>query len=201
MKTKLRTACRFRVTFTDKFSKQKINNPYSEIIIYGNQSLSTFAQAIVKSFGFYYDHCYGFYSNLNDKYKSEEMYELFTELPDIEHTEGAGGVYRTRISDVFPKVGKKMLFLFDYGDNWEFIVEIKYLWKEYNDLEYPVVLRTVGKLPEQYPTLKDENHFHEEEWFNEDCSLCKELREQGIEMKWYPDEPEIGIKKIKKWIN
>ena len=34
----------------------------------------------------------------------------------------ARSVKRTRISEAFPKVGTKMIFLFDYGDDWRFRV-------------------------------------------------------------------------------
>lgn len=47
--------------------------PWRRIVILGNQSLYDFAEAINEAFGFMFDHCFGFYSNLEDRkmYKSE----------------------------------------------------------------------------------------------------------------------------------
>jgi hypothetical protein len=53
---------------------------YRDVAVLETQSLSTLKRAIVNSFGFYFDHCYGFYDNLKDIYKSKEMYELFTDI-------------------------------------------------------------------------------------------------------------------------
>lgn len=167
MKRKTKKVCRFKATLVDEPSDLEKSKLYSEFIIYGNQSLSTLAQTIVKAFKFDYDHCYGFYDNLNDIYKSEEVYELFTELPDIEHTEGAGGVYNIKISKVFTKIGKKMLFLFDYGDGWKFVIQLDEVWEEKSKSKYPKILRTVGNLPEQYPPL-EEFEDEDEDWFHED---------------------------------
>lgn len=190
MKVKQRTVYKFKITLVDGPRVPK-PNPYSMLAIRGDQSLSTLAKTIVKSFKFDYDHCYGFYDNLDDIYKSEEIYEIFTELPDIEHTEGAKGVYRIKISKVFTKIGKKMLFLFDYGDGWKFVVRFDRSLLENQDSKYPLIIKTVGNLPEQYPPLDEgDDEYEDDDWFHEDCPLCRELKEQGVEMKWYPDDPD-----------
>jgi len=96
---------------------------YRDIEIAGTASLYTLAQAITWSFDFDFDHAFGFYSKLKGKiYDSPVRYELFV---DIGEGEGdARSVKRTRVIKVFPSVGTKMRFLFDYGDEWEFLVEL-----------------------------------------------------------------------------
>ena len=96
---------------------------YRDIEIAGTGSLYTLAQAIVRSFDFDFDHAFGFYSKLKGNiYDSPVRYELFV---DIGEGEGdARSVKRTRIIKAFPSVGTKMRFLFDYGDEWEFLVEL-----------------------------------------------------------------------------
>jgi len=49
-----------------------------------------------------------------------------------------------------------MLFLFDYGDEWRFVVELKEINQaEKCDLK-PKILESIGKAPEQYPPCEDE---------------------------------------------
>ena len=68
----------------------------------------------------------------------------------------ARSVKRTRISEAFPKVGTKMIFLFDYGDDWRFRVAL--IGKDHNEprAKYPRVIASVGEAPEQYPDFEDE---------------------------------------------
>ncbi len=131
--------------------------PWREIAMLGSQSLYHFAEAINEAFGFMFDHCFGFYSNLGERamYDSKEIYELFTDLEDVEHTLGAKGVKRVKISEVFKDREKKMLFYFDYGDSWYFLVELKDI--EETDIKefYPVLLDSYGENPEQYPPLEE----------------------------------------------
>lgn len=131
--------------------------PWREIAILGSQSLYDFAEAINDAFGFMFDHCFGFYSNLEGRtmYDSKEIYELFADLEDVEYTPGAKGVKEVKISEVFREIGKRMLFLFDYGDNWYFVVELKDIQATSMDKMYPFLLKSFGKSPEQYPPLEE----------------------------------------------
>jgi hypothetical protein len=54
------------------------------------------------------------------------------------------------VADAFPQVGQTMMFLFDYGDNWRFTVEVIGFGEKAPRTRYPRVLRQVGKPPEQY---------------------------------------------------
>jgi hypothetical protein len=44
-----------------------------------------------------------------------------------------------------------MLFLFDYGDEWRFKVELLRLGEKVPKARYPKVLASVGQAPPQYP--------------------------------------------------
>lgn len=140
-------------TGSGEYIKEKT---YREIAVLSSHSLSTLARAIVTSFGFDFDHCYGFYDNLTDTYKSKEMYELFTDIPE-DPTPGALGVTHVKITKAFDRIGKKMLFLFDYGDNWHFIVELIDIFSLEKQDKYPKILKKLGKAPEQYPELDEED--------------------------------------------
>ncbi len=70
------------------------------------------------------------------------------------------GVKGVVVSQVFEK-GKKLLYLFDYGDEWRFIVECKGVSKAESG-EYPRVLGSKGEAPEQYPDYDEENEDDDE---------------------------------------
>ena len=134
---------------------QNKNKCWREIAILGRDTLYSFGEAIVKSFNFYFDHCFGFYSNLKEQYHDSKIqYELFADLPDVEPTP-AGSVKKTKISTVFENVGNKIMFLFDYGDGWRFLVELKEIKNPEMGKSYPVLLSSAGDPPEQYPPCED----------------------------------------------
>lgn len=144
----------FRVTLDDNFRISDKEELWREIEALSSQTLSTLARAIVESFGFDFDHCYGFYDNLANTFKSKEIYELFTDLGE-EPTEGAFGVEHIKITKPFDKIGKKMRFLFDYGDNWNFTVELLEI-KTADNGTYPRTTKKFGKAPEQYPDYNED---------------------------------------------
>ena len=128
---------------------------YRVLEIAGTSSLYTLAQAIVRSFDFDFDHPFGFYSKLKGNiYDSPVRYELFV---DIGEGEGdARSVKRTRVIKAFPSVGTKMRFLFDYGDEWEFLVELVKRKPKEPQVKLPRLLISAGKAPAQYPDPEDE---------------------------------------------
>lgn len=123
---------------------------YRDIEIEGTKSLSDLAEAIVGAFDFSFDHAYGFYSNLKNPYeRSGERYELFADMEDTDSD--AGSVEKTKVQQVFTAVGKKMLFLFDYGDEWHFQVEVAAVGEKAPKMRYPRLVATKGEAPSQYP--------------------------------------------------
>ena len=128
---------------------------YRDLELPSGGSLEDLAAAIVGAFGFDLDHAFGFYSSLGYRYHdAEERYELFADLGQAD--EGVRGVRRTKLGAAFPEVGKKMLFLFDYGDEWRFKVELIGLGRKEPKAVYPRVLKRVGEAPPQYPGLEED---------------------------------------------
>lgn len=126
-----------------------------EIEVLENANLYKLAETIMDSYNFNFDHCFGFFSKIqeNQFYDSEKKYELFTDLIEegesIEPT-GAGSVKKTKVKDVWQSIGYKMMFLFDYGDNWQFVVELKGFDERDTGKKYPIILSKSGKAPRQY---------------------------------------------------
>ena len=136
-----------KVTQTDWYGHVR-GFPYRLIAIPEEASLYDLGHAILSAFQFDRDHLFGFYNDLHDYSHSQEGYEL---------SSGAGfmgsfpGVKRAKISKVFPEPKKKMLFVYDYCDEWRFIVQSKGRALPVEGLKYPVVIESYGENPEQYP--------------------------------------------------
>ena len=135
-----------KATLSDWYGKVR-GQPFRVLEIPGDFTLYSLAEAIVDSFGFYFDHPFGFYDNIKKWPNSNEGYELFA---DIGEESEFKGVKRTKISKAFDQIEKKMLFLFDYGDEWHFIVELKGIELSKAGERYPFVAESIGGAPSQY---------------------------------------------------
>ena len=127
-----------------------------KIQIGGDKTLYKFAEVIVGAFGFDFDHCFGFYDNFKRYHDSKKAYELFVDIGEEAVTPTAKGVEKTKIAQAFQNPGEKMLFLFDYGDEWHFTVELKEIKNAEKQNGKPVILKSIGKAPEQYPACEGE---------------------------------------------
>jgi hypothetical protein len=122
---------------------------YRDIEIPSEDSLYELAATIVQAFDFDLDHAFGFFSKMGHHvFDSPVRYELFA---DLEGGTESGSVKRTKVTQAFPAVGVKMQFLFDYGDDWRFRVEVIGLGEKTPKARYPKLLKIVGKAPPQYP--------------------------------------------------
>ncbi|RKY37301.1 MAG: hypothetical protein DRP78_01435 [Candidatus Omnitrophota bacterium] len=142
----------FAVSVKDHYGNNKASR---HIQIAGTKSLYNFAKVITQSFDFYFDHCFGFYDNLKCYHDSENAYELFVDIGEEPESAKIKGVKKTKIFQAFKKRGEKFLFLFDYGDSWNFVVELKQIKKAKKwDLK-PVILKSIGNPPVQYAPLDE----------------------------------------------
>jgi len=141
-----------KTILSDWYGKVK-GRPYRVLAIPEGFSLYRLAEAIVDSFGFYFDHPFGFYDNIKQWTKSKEGYELFADIGEESDFKGVG---RIKINQVFNEIQKKMLFLFDYGDEWHFVVEFKGIESPKENEKYPSVLESIGDAPPQYGEPEEE---------------------------------------------
>ena len=136
-----------------RLSKEKGKKITRIIAISGKKSLYQLAGAIVRSFNFFFDHCFVFYSEVDDqrpKFEHKEIYELFVDIGEESTAPHARGVKNVKVEEVFTETGKTMLFRFDYGDNWRFSVELRKVRAMIPGEKLPVVEKIVGKAPLQY---------------------------------------------------
>ena len=147
-------------TYIFKSSVFRTKSVARDIEVPASTSLYKLAEAIVAAYDFDFDHCFGFFSTIAESryFDSDRKYELFTDLieegQDLEPT-GASSVKKTKVSDVWRTIGDKMLLLFDYGDNWLFVVELSGFGIKDPKVKYPRVVKSVGKSPEQYPDVEE----------------------------------------------
>lgn len=121
--------------------------PFRVLAIPEDYTLYKLAASILGSFDFYFDHPFGFYDNIKRWNQSEEGYELFADMGEESEFKG---VKRTKVNKVFNQIGKKMLFLFDYGDEWHFIAELMGIESQKGGVRYPFIVESFGEAPSQY---------------------------------------------------
>lgn len=128
---------------------------YRDIEIDSDRSLFELAHVITKAFGFDFEHAFGFFNRLTGRvFSSPVRYELFAD----EETGGeARSVHQATIAQAFPRANSKMLFVYDYGDEWCFRVEVREISNLPPESTVPRVTAEVGKAPEQYPVAIDDN--------------------------------------------
>lgn len=99
-------------------------------------------EAIQQAVDFDNDHLYAFFVARNEHAQAKVTYD-----------DENGGIFETRIRDVFPLPAKQFLFyLFDYGDCWTFkIMKSRKKEREPEDgVSYPRLVTETGKKPIQY---------------------------------------------------
>jgi hypothetical protein len=149
--------CVFKVTANGSSVCGELDpKPWRTIAIPESATLYRLAEAINEAFEFLFDHPFGFYDNFNDPYRSETGFELFADIGEESHYPG---VKKTEIRAAFPDTGARLLFFFDYGDEWFFPVElIEYRYPQPGKT-YPVTLEKIGESPEQYPPPEEEEDY------------------------------------------
>lgn len=184
-----------RVTYLEK------KPVWRDILILGSQTFEDLAEAIIDSMGWDNDHMHGF--SLPERQRKDYFYytpfTFFVEgwEDDPHPTYKSNQIMICNINyDAYPK----LRFEFDFGDSHMFEVHltgIRKLQKGESVKTLPKIIDQRGIAPEQYPPLdEDEDELNDQNWVHEDCKLCQELKNQGVEMKWYPDHIPIEKKVV-----
>jgi hypothetical protein len=140
-------------TTTHVFRVELRPDLYRDIEVFSGMPLDYLAAAIVEVFGFDFDHLYGFYSKLTGNvYASTPRYEVPAMLDDPD----ALNVEEVAIEAAFRRVGKALLFIFDFGDNWRFRVMFTGRGRMPADGRYFRLVGSLGDTPPQYPMTEEE---------------------------------------------
>lgn len=150
---------RIKAVLSDYYGRVK-GMPYRVLAVPEGFTLYGLGEAILYAFDFCFDHAFGFYDNVKNWTLSSERYELFKDLeegtltPDPFNT--AHSVKKTRVRQAFDIVGKMMLFLFDYGEEWRFILRLEAIEHPKEGVKYPLIVKSVGEPPPQYEEIEDD---------------------------------------------
>ena len=137
----------FKVIQSD--CKGKVRATRTRILaIPGRITLFEFAGEICREFHLGFDHMFGFYNNIKNFYQSTEGYEF--SVTTRETWEGKvrpefKGVVKIPVNRAFEEKGKKMLFLFDYGDECYLRVELLEICNPEPGKHYPTLEKSEGK--------------------------------------------------------
>ncbi len=120
-------------------------------------TLFDLADTLTAAIGFDLDHAFGFHSDLKDPFAKnmECEYTLFADQDDARLTSDTG-VENTKINEVFEE-GDSMLFHFDYGDDWRFLIQCESIEMTRSTRKRPQILEVLGQFPEQYPDVEEED--------------------------------------------
>ena len=124
----------------------------ADVVVGGDCSLYDLAAFIIKSVGFDFDHAFEFCDNLDDPYQSTERYTLFADMGEGDERDRS--VKKTKISTVFTP-GREMVFHFDYGDDWFFLVTCTEVKDSAGKKAFKKVVSKKGKPPVQYPDCEE----------------------------------------------
>lgn len=140
-----------KVTLSDFLGKKSNKQIYRVISIPTSHTLDKLALAVLDSFDFEMDHMFAFYDNLKNWASSNESY-IMEEDDSINFT---GYVTKVTVGEVFDLPKKKMLFLFDFGDEWRFIIESQRIESVEGKTKLAAkVIESKGDAPEQYPDFE-----------------------------------------------
>ena len=127
---------------------------WRELELTGEHTLGDLGEAIPLAFGFDDPHLWSFF--LSGKPWDEATEYALSPSPDpASGSRRARAADRLRIRDV--PAGKEFLFLFDYGDEWHFGVQlVRTATAPEPDARYPQVVARHGQAPPQYPAVEED---------------------------------------------
>ena len=136
-------------TYIFKVKLKYDKRTWRKIEVLGSQTLDDLHMAIQEAFNFDADptHLYSFFM-------SGKAWDRHSEYchPDADGHPAT----KVKVESLNLKPKQKFLYLFDYGDQWEF--EVEFL-KEgtYEKAVYPRIIDSRGKAPEQYSEYEEES--------------------------------------------
>jgi hypothetical protein len=133
--------------------KVSIFQAWRRIAIPAKKPLAWLAETILDAFDFDYDHLYEF------SYKDHFGRTIKIGHPYLETPPFADQV---QIGNLSLEPGSKMTYLYDFGDNWKFDVQLEAINPPDNKIKKPKVLEIHRNAPQQYWSEDDESDKDEE---------------------------------------
>lgn len=123
----------------------------ARVAVRAHQHLTALHDAIQEAFGWWDDHLYSFWTD-NRFWSRDASAEITSPVVPDEAPRTAD----IPISDLGLRVGARIAYLFDFGDEWRVALTLREL-TEPDELRYPRVVKRTGTAPPQYAGADDEN--------------------------------------------
>ena len=128
---------------TGKYAwRVSVGKSWRRIVIPGELSLESLADAILQAFDFENDHLYHF------EYRDQRGQTLQIVCPQIR--DANAWTDEVAIQSLPLADGTSMTFLFDYGDDWKFTVKLESVTEDDPTLKEAKVIQSSGRAPAQY---------------------------------------------------
>ncbi|PSB09116.1 plasmid pRiA4b ORF-3 family protein [filamentous cyanobacterium CCP2] len=137
--------------YTFKVSLGKI---WRRLAVSGDRTLANLSSLILESVEFDSDHLDEY------TYKNAIGRNIRISHP---YASGSPSTNQVLIKDLQLPVGASMSYLFDFGDCWEFNVQLEKIDEKDTRTKYTAILERYGESPEQYPDSWDEDDEEDEE--------------------------------------
>jgi len=125
-------------------------NVTQKIEVKETQTLDTLHDAIIyKSFKWDDPHMYSFFLDNKAYSKNRKMEYTCDFEPDFFGEQPNSS--STKLEDLNLKQNQKFLFVFDFGDDHHFSINVEGFGEIQKGKRYPLVIEEKGKAPEQYP--------------------------------------------------
>lgn len=138
---------------------RKMGQLYRILAIGDQATLYELASIINDAYNFGFDHMFGFYDNIKNWTNAEEGYELFADTGEESRYKS---VEKTLVREMF-QIRDKWLFLFDYGDEWQFVVKRIAVEPPNKTGKYPQIVESIGEAPPQYPDFDEDDDWDEDD--------------------------------------
>ncbi|MBC8449852.1 MAG: SEC-C domain-containing protein [Chloroflexi bacterium] len=129
------------LTYTFKVTYQRKRSVWQLIEIAADQTLDDLHYAILSAVDFDSDHLYSFYMSGRAWDDSTEYASPYADGPSADEV---------KIGDLSLRMKQKFLYLFDYGDEHRFDVQLVGVNPEAAKGQYPRIVESHGKPPQQY---------------------------------------------------
>lgn len=125
-----------------EFKVQLERTCYRVIQCAGRHTFEDLHLSIQDAFQFNNDHLYSFFMD-GKRWSRRQITSPYSEEPPYSN--------EVMICEAGLREKQTILYLFDYGDEWEFSVTVTAVFAADSPLEHPIMVKTKGKSPEQYP--------------------------------------------------
>lgn len=135
--------------------KASLGRVWRRIAIGGDRNFESLASTILNAFSFDHDHLYEFTFRSRHGVPENIAHPYVQDEP-LSTTE-------VRIGEPGLAPGAKLSFLYDFGDNWQFSLDLESIDPDGDNRQGPAIIDARGDAPEQYPSWEDDEEYDDDD--------------------------------------